>query len=66
MVSWWWIPLTAGITGFLGFFYAAWLNRALLDENVAAQAEIERLLRRIQLIGERKLDGTLEQHKRDS
>lgn len=57
MIAWWWLPVAVLAASVLVFVFFAHVNRSVIQESVLIREENERLHRRIQLIGERRLDG---------
>jgi len=58
VIAWWWAPFTFVAGCLVTFVFCAHLNQSIIRESIGVREENERLHRRIQLIGERKLDGT--------
>lgn len=61
MISWWWLFPAFLFGCIVTFRMFSNLKAHVIHENTKLMEENERLHRRIQLIGERKLDGTFGQ-----
>ena len=59
MIAWWWLVIAVALGAFLGMALFAWAHKGAIQEMIEMRLENERLHRRIQLIGERRLDGTI-------